>query len=280
MWDMFNSFKVNPNRVFSIIPFVGVGYTYCWDYNTVATNVAPYVDRSKSDNPRVNQSLLPVSAGLQLRFRCGKYVDIFAEGRAQFYGDNFNNVVHGQPIEAMITAVGGIAINIGGSGFRSYNPCDYLSYINNLNNQVNDLRGELAATGAALAAAEAQLPCPEVTAAPVAVSTPMLSTVRFKINSAEIEPFEEVYVYNVAQYLKAIPTPPSPSPDMLTKTPAPPSTTSASHAAAPKQSATSSSTITASTPTASPSLPKAAQSSPILTTTTGTALSSSPTNKH
>ncbi len=205
MWDMFNSFKVNPNRVFSIIPFVGVGYTYCWDYNTVATNVAPYVDRSKSDNPRVKQSLLPVSAGLQLRFRCGKYVDIFAEGRAQFYGDNFNNVVHGQPIEAMITAVGGIAINIGGSGFHSYNPCDYLSYINNLNNQVNDLRGELAATGAALAAAEAQLPCPEVTAAPVAVSTPMLSTVRFKINSAEIEPFEEVNVYNVAQYLKANP---------------------------------------------------------------------------
>ena len=204
MWDMFNSYKVNPNRVVSIIPFVGLGYTYVWDYNTVAPSVAPYVERSKSDNVRANESMLPVSAGLQFRFRCGKYVDIFAEARAQFYGDNFNNVVHGQPVDCMITALAGLSINIGGSGFRSYNPCDYLGYINTLNNQVNDLRGELAVTGAALAAAEAQLPCPEVKTAP-AVATPMLSTVRFSINSAEITPIEEVNVYNVAQYLKQNP---------------------------------------------------------------------------
>ena len=33
MWDMFNSLGgVNENRVFSIIPFVGLGGTFTWDY--------------------------------------------------------------------------------------------------------------------------------------------------------------------------------------------------------------------------------------------------------
>ena len=32
MWDMFNSHKVNSRRVFSIIPFVGLGGTFAWDF--------------------------------------------------------------------------------------------------------------------------------------------------------------------------------------------------------------------------------------------------------
>lgn len=202
MWDMFNSFKVNSRRVFSIIPFIGVGGSYVWHYRG---NEGNYVnDHGKL---RANQWCLPVSAGLQLRFRLCKYVDFFAEGRAQFYADNFNNYAYGDPIEANISVMGGFTFNIGGSDFQSYNPCDYLGYINSLNNQVNDLRGSLAATSAALAAAEAQLPCPEVqpAAAPVASPATILSTVRFQINSAEIQPMEEVNVYNLAQYLKENP---------------------------------------------------------------------------
>ena len=82
--------------------------------------------------------------------------------------------------------------------------CDYVDYINSLNNQVNDLRGALATTSAALAAAEAQLPCPEVQA-PAPAAAPLLATVRFKINSAVISDEEAVNVYNVAQWMKANP---------------------------------------------------------------------------
>lgn len=205
MWDMFNSLGgVNSKRVFSIIPFVGLGGTFNWDYDAVASNI----EHHKGKGIKTNQWTLPVSAGLQLRFRLCKYVDFFVEGRASFHGDNYDNCAFGYPVDVNIQAIGGFNINFGGRDWKSYNPCDYLGYINNLNNQVNGLRGDLAATTAALAAAEAQLPCPEVApqqvtnVSNVIVDTPLLSSVRFKINSAVISPEEEVNVYNIAEWMK------------------------------------------------------------------------------
>ncbi len=204
MWDMFNSFHgVNSRRVFSIVPFVGLGGTYAWDFNPNNGNILRNDGKVKS-----NSWTLPVSAGLQLRFRLCKYVDFFAEGRVQFYGDNFNNYAYGAPVDMNITAVGGFSFNIGGCDFKTYNPCDYLSYINNLNSQVNDLRGALATTTAALAAAEAQLPCPEVQAVEtttVVEAAPLMATVRFKLNSARVSDEEMVNVYNIAQWMKENP---------------------------------------------------------------------------
>lgn len=202
MWDMFNSLGgVNSKRVFSIIPFVGLGGTYAWDFKG-PENI--YRDNGKV---KTNSWTLPVSGGIQLRFRLCKYVDFFAEGRAQLYGDNFNNLAFGRPIDINVTVNGGFTVTFGGRDYQSYNPCDYLGYINNLNNQVNELRGALATTAAALAAAEAQLPCPEVVeAAPVAAAaTPLMATVRFTLNSARISNQEMVNVYNIAQWMKANP---------------------------------------------------------------------------
>ncbi len=203
MWDMFNTFNgVNSKRTFSIISFAGIGGAFSWDFD------APLVNIVKEENKiKKNQWTLPVSAGIQLRFRLSKYVDFFAEGRAQFAGDNFNNCAYGDPVDISLSALGGFAFTLGGRDFKSYNPCDYTSYINDLNNQVNDLRTALAGTSAALAAAEAQLPCPEVVEAePVVVeSTPLMSTVRFTINSAKISKMEKVNVYNIAQWMTANP---------------------------------------------------------------------------
>ena len=202
MWDMFNSFAgPNPNRVFSIIPFVGVGGTYTWGFDPSLATI-PDGDGHR----KTKQWTLPVSAGLQLRFALCKYVDFFAEGRVNFYGDEFNNVVSGDPIEANVSVYGGFSFNIGGRNYSAYNPCEYLGYINTLNNQVNDLRGQLATTAAALAAAEAQLPCPEVVEQEaIVIQTPILASVRFKIDSARISNEEMVNVYNVAEYMKANP---------------------------------------------------------------------------
>lgn len=201
MWDMFNSLHgVNSHRVFSIIPFVGLGGTYAWDM-TGAENVIARDGKEKN-----NSWTLPVSGGLQFRFRLCKYVDFFAEARAGFYGDNFNNQAYGRPVDINLTAIGGFTVTFGGRDYQSYNPCDYLGYINNLNNQVNDLRGALATT-AALAAAESQLPCPEVVEAEVveAPATPLMATVRFTLNSARITSEEMVNVYNIAEWMKANP---------------------------------------------------------------------------
>ena len=203
MWDMFNTFGgVNSKRVFSIVPFVGFGGAFMWDYSDGASMIA----RDNGQMKR-NSWALPLSAGLQLRFRLCRYADFFVEGRAQFAGDNWNNEAVGAPVDMNLSAVGGFTFYFTGADFKSYNPCEYTDYIATLNNQVNDLRGALATTTAALAAAEAQLPCPEVVeVAPVVVeNAPLLSTVRFTINSAKISAEEMVNVYNMSQYLKANP---------------------------------------------------------------------------
>ena len=196
MWDMFNSLGgVNQDRVFSIVPFVGLGGAYTWGMGDDVN-----IDGRKGGLKKSSWTL-PVSGGLMLRFRLCKYVDFFTEARAGFYGDNFNNLAYGRPVDINVTVTGGFAITFGGRKYNAYNPCDYIGYIDNLNNQVNDLRGALATT-----AAEPQLPCPEVEeTTTVVVNAPMMATVRFALNSAKISSMEMVNVYNTAQYLQANP---------------------------------------------------------------------------
>lgn len=204
MWDMFNSISgPNPNRVFSIVPYVGIGGTYAWDFDAPANNIVNH----NGTGLKKHSVTLPVSAGIQLRFRLCKYVDFFLEARGSFYGDNFNNNAFGDPVDIDLTAIGGFTVNFGGKNFKTYNPCADAAYIASLNNQVNTLRGDLAATATALAVAESQLPCPEVEVVecPEATNAPMLTTVRFTINSSKISSEEMVNVYNVAEYLKANP---------------------------------------------------------------------------
>lgn len=205
MWDMFNSFSSpNSRRVFSIVPFVGLGGTFAWDFKASESNIV-----NRHDKIKRNQWTLPVSAGLQMRFRLCPYDDFFVEGRAQFYGDNFNNCAQGRPVDINVTAVAGFTINFGGCAFKSFNPCSYARYISNLNSQVNELREALAATSVALAAAESQLPCPE--AAPIEPTTiileqtPLMATVSFAIDSDCVSSEEMVNVYNVAQWMQQNP---------------------------------------------------------------------------
>ena len=213
MWDMFNSLGgVNPNRVFSIIPFVGIGGEASWRFRgaqdgfPTGTNVLrDHHERYGSPYKRVEWTL-PVTAGLQFRFRLCKYVDFFAEARAAFYADNWNNQVGADAIDALVQAMGGFNFNIGGRGWNKFNECNYVSQIAALNGQVNDLRAQLVACGQTVAALQAQLPCPEVVAPECPdAQAPLLSTVRFTINSAKITSTETVNVYNIAQWMKANP---------------------------------------------------------------------------
>lgn len=208
MWDMFNSLGgVNPDRVFSIIPFVGLGGDANWhfrnglDQKPGASNItAEHSTRIKSV-----QWALPVTVGLQFRFRLCKYVDFFAEARAAFYADNWNNVAMGNSIESHITAMGGFNFNIGGRGWNKFNECAYVSQLAALNGQVNDLRAQLLACGQTVADLQAQLPCPEPVVQKDCVNAPLMATVRFLINSDEILPTEEVNIYSMAEWLKANP---------------------------------------------------------------------------
>ena len=202
MWDIFNTFgNVNPERIFSVVPFVGIGGAYTWDYSP---STSPNIRRDNGEK-RTNSWTLPVSAGLQLRLRMSKYVDVFAEGRAQFFGDNFNNYSYGQPIDMNVSVIGGLSFTFGGVDFASYNPCTYGTYINTLNERVNDLRAELAITAAALSKAESKLPCPEVVEKVTVIKespASLMATVRFSFDSSTVNESEMVNIYNVAQWMK------------------------------------------------------------------------------
>lgn len=204
MWDMLNSFcGVNSDRVFSIIPFAGLGGDCTWDIKAGKSSRAAGTNiRTTNDNLKNKTWTLPVTAGLQFRFRLCEYVDFFAEARATFYGDNWNGCSYGRPIESNVQAIGGFNFNIGGRGWSTFNECDYVSQLAALNTQCNDLRAQLVNCGQEVAALQAQLPCPEVKEKDC-INAPLMTTVRFKINSDVITPEEEVNVYNMAAWLKA-----------------------------------------------------------------------------
>ena len=203
LWDMLNSINYNPKRVFSIIPFFGLGGGVSWDFTNKGNKFGEIPAAYPAMHAKRVQWTLPVSAGIQFRFRLCKYVDFFAEARAQFYGDIWNNVADGRSVDALVSAMGGFNFNIGGRGWNTFNECNYVSQIAALNGQVNDLRAQLLACGQEVAALQAQLPCPEVQKD--CVNAPLMSTVSFMINSDKIMPTEEVNVYNMAEWLKANP---------------------------------------------------------------------------
>ena len=209
MWDLCNSLGgVDLKRPVSVVPFVGLGGNYNYRFRNVdEINVYD----SDGHHRRTNSWTLPVSAGLQLRVRLCRYADFFMEARATFAGDNFNNIVGNWPIDINLQGTAGLTINFGGRHFETYSPNAFAVALTEMNAQINDLRAELVGTMAALAVAESQLPCPPAPAAqpmpaPTPMAAPLLTTVRFTINSARVSSTEMVNVYNVAQYLQQNPS--------------------------------------------------------------------------
>lgn len=201
-WDMFNSLGgVNNKRVFSIIPYLGVGASYAWDYS-VAGNIYDN-DGTVMDH----QYALNANFGLQFRFRCSKRVDLYIDARMTGTADNINNIAWKTGVDPVFSLTGGLQINLGKEGrhVTKYVPYDCSGQIRELNNRINDLRSNLADTEAQLRAAQAQLPCPEVKEAePATVSNALANpAVRFKFNSATVSDNDKATLYDVAQNLKA-----------------------------------------------------------------------------
>lgn len=200
-WDMFNSLcGVNDHRVFSIIPYLGVGGSYAWDYS-VAGNILDNDGKVMEHQGVVNTNL-----GLQFRFRCSKRVDLYVDARLTGTADNINNIAWKTGLDPIFSMTGGLQINLGKEGrhVTKYTPFDCMGAINDLNGRINKLRGDLADTEAQLRAAQAQLPCPEVTesAAPAKTTNSVNPAVRFKFNSAKVSANDQVTLYDVAQVLK------------------------------------------------------------------------------
>ena len=182
MFDVVNFFSTyNPNRVFHIIPYVGVGYEYKFNHSVAGLP---------------NTHAATANGGLQLSFHVAPRVNIFVEGEATYngfhirksYAPDFSNAFR-------VSAIAGLTFNVGRQGFAPVEPLDQ-AYIDGLQSQINALRAENAEL------AKRPVNCPDV-AVPVADSKVIGNVIYFRINSAVVDKNQMVNVYNIAEYAKS-----------------------------------------------------------------------------
>lgn len=193
MWNMTASCcGYNEGRVFSFVPFIGLGAAYGWHH-------------THSDK---DTYALPITGGFKINFRLAHYVDFFIEARASGFTDQFNSIVRGSQLEAVTSVVGGFTFKFRRDRFTGYDAYADQLAIASLNRRTNELRAELDACRSRKIECP---PCPEVPAPETIVveqvpcTGTITASVSFAINSSTVSQREMVNVYNVAQWLKEHP---------------------------------------------------------------------------
>lgn len=183
MLDVVNYFSsYNPDRVFHVLPYVGVGYEHKFNH----------VDKTL---PGVHAAT--ANAGLQLSFHVAPRVNIFAEAEAT-YGFNIRKAYTPAYSNAFrMSAVAGLSFNIGKQGFTAVEPLDQ-AYIDDLQSQLNALRAE----NAELAKRPAN--CPDVVATPVATNDRFVAdkSILFTQGKAVVSKDQLITVFDAAEFVK------------------------------------------------------------------------------
>jgi outer membrane protein OmpA-like peptidoglycan-associated protein len=195
MYNIMNAWgSYNPDRVYSLIPYLGIGYMYGLDEDWKKPN--PDGDLFKSQN-----QTLTYNVGLINNFQLSKSVALFVELGWRVMQETFDGSGLGGDFEYdyMFTGTAGFKFGLGGK--QGFTPAELMDYnlINDLNSQINRLRAE----NEELSLRPESCPeCPEVqTVVSEGVYVP--NVVFFRINSSTIDKGQQVSVYNTAEYLKA-----------------------------------------------------------------------------
>ncbi len=186
MFDVVNYFApYRENRVFHLIPWVGLGYQH------------KFISKEFMDNAVESGT---VNAGVMFAFRLGKRVDLVFEAQAAHTNLNLNRGWDNGAYNGLLGQVsGGLNFKLGKVGFENIDPMDY-DLINDLNNQVNRLRSEVEE----LSRRPVSCPeCPEFTA-PTQQAENVLTdkAVVFRFDSSKVDKDQLINLYDVAQFVK------------------------------------------------------------------------------
>ena len=197
MWNMTNALGgYNPDRVWNIAPYLGIGYMYGLNEDWKKPN--PNGDLFKHQN----QSLT-YNVGLINNFQLSRSVALFLELGWRVMQESFDGSRPGGDYEydSMFTGTAGVKFGLGKQDFTPAELMDY-NLINDLNSQINRLRAE----NENLRKRPESCPdCPEVAPPAVVEGVYVPNVVFFRINSSKIDRGQQVSIYNTADYLKANP---------------------------------------------------------------------------
>lgn len=192
MFDAINYFtKYREDRVFHVIPYVGVGLSYIGKYTGDF-----YHGNKDTFRPTVE-------AGIQFKCRLAKVVDLNVEAnsvasRERVFNSDYKMMAEDGTNAYTLGLLSGVQVgltfHLGKKEFTPIVPMDH-ELINGLNSELNKLRAQHEEL------AKRPESCPD--APEVKVSKVVLgNVVYFRINSAKIDPNQVINVYNIAQWMK------------------------------------------------------------------------------
>lgn len=193
MWSITDYFmKYNSDRVYRMIPYVGFGWIFGWDYS----NQPEYALGHTRDNS------MTLNAGIINNFKLSNRVTLSIEFAASAMKSEFNQVKTSGNYDILGTASAGLIFNLGKTATFSEavlrNPLE----IDDLNNKINMLYEQ----NQVLAQRPVSCPeCPpsEIITEKIVETNPLINNVvLFKINQTKVDPYQGVNIYNIAQYLK------------------------------------------------------------------------------
>lgn len=196
MYNLTNAvMPYNPERVYSFVPYLGVGYMY-------GMNEWMKKPNKNGDLFKGQNQTLTYNVGVINNFRLGRSVNLYVELAYRLMQESFDfsaTPVGDYEYDGMISAMAGIQFGLGGK--QDFTPAELMDYnlINDLNSQINKLRAE----NEELRKRPESCPeCPEVQ--PVQETNVYVpNVVFFRINSAKIDKGQQISVHNTAEYMKA-----------------------------------------------------------------------------
>lgn len=197
--NIFCSYK--EGRTFNFYGIVGMGFVHTFADKDVRVPLGPgsgLYAMSKTDGwaPRL---------GLQTDFRINDAWSFNLEANANFMIDKFNGQVYGKSHDVTTNLLAGFTYRFKERGFPPAEIHDP-AYIQNLNDQINNLRGQVEEYKACCE--KKQQPVitePKTIIKEVPAKPTVYEMVLFRINKAVIDKNQEAAIYTVAQFMKENP---------------------------------------------------------------------------
>ena len=193
MWSITDYFmKYSSDRVYQLVPYVGFGWAFGWDYK----------NQPEYSMGHVRDNSMTLNAGLINNFRLSNRVTLSIEFAATALKSEFNQVKTSGNYDILGTASAGLIFNLGKDATFSEAELRNPLEIDALNSRINELYEQ----NQVLAQRPVSCPeCPptEVITEKIVETNPLINNVvLFKINQTKVDPYQGVNIYNIAQYLK------------------------------------------------------------------------------